>query len=90
MVNATAATLRTRIPIVTSVLPITAVATGDLGKAVNDFDRPDVLGHLVPELLLDAQAQRRAVGDRQRLPVQPVGKDRLWMTGADEIDAFVV
>ncbi len=45
------------------VLPITAVATSDLGKAVNDFDRPDVLGHLVPELLLDAQAQRRTVGD---------------------------
>jgi hypothetical protein len=33
------------------VFPITAVAIGDLGKAVNDFDRPDVLGHLVPELL---------------------------------------
>src|SRR5580704_5920218 len=85
-----AATSRTRIPIVTSVLPIAAVATGDLSKAVNDFDCPDVLGHLVPELLLDAHAQRRAIGDRQRLPVKPVGEDRLWMTGADEIDAFLV
>ena len=85
-----AATSRTRIPIVTLVLPITAVATVDLGKAVNDFDRSDVLGHFVPELLLDAHAQRCAIGDRQRRSVEPVSEDRLWMTGADEIDAFVV
>src|ERR1051326_3029501 len=66
------------------------MAVADLGKAVHNFNSPNVLGLLVAELLRDAQAQGRPVADRQSLAVKPVGEDRLLMTGPDEIDALVV
>ena len=66
-------TSRAGIPVVALVFPVATTAAGDLAEAVDQFDRPNVLGHLVAELLLDAHTQRCAVRDRQPLAVEPVG-----------------
>jgi len=51
---------------------------------IHDLDPADVFRLLVAELALDPQAQRRAVGDGQRLAVHGVGEDRLRVEGVHE------
>src|ERR1700737_3724593 len=78
------------VPLVALVFPVTAFTAGDLFEAVDQLDAHDVLGMLVSELALDAKANRRAVGDRQRLVVELVGKYGLRMVGVVHVDAFVI
>ena len=77
-------TIRSRGP------PKSRPARPEIGKALHGFDPHDVFGHLVAELPLDPQAQRRAMRDRQRLVVHVVGEDRLRMEGVLQVDALVI
>src|SRR6266550_8363998 len=78
------------VPLVSLVLPVAAFAAGDLFEAVDELDAHDVLGMLVSELTLDAKANGRAIGDRERFVVELVGKDGLWMVGVVHVDALVI
>ena len=60
------------VPLVAVVFPIAAFATSDVRKAFDQLDPHHILGVLVAELPLDAQANRCTVGNRQILAVQPV------------------
>ncbi len=66
-----------RVPSVTLVFPIAALALADPRKAVDRLDAHDELGVLVAELPFDAQTNRRAMADFQRLVVERVGQDGL-------------
>src|SRR5690606_36279727 len=52
-----------RVPIVAVILPVSPLATVDVGEAFDQFDAPHIFGHLVAELTFDADAERGAVGD---------------------------
>src|SRR4051794_1812377 len=84
------AALNPRVPFIAAVLPVAAFALRDGCQIVDEFDTPDVFGHLVAELRLDAEPERRAVLDRQRGAVHLVGKDRLRMARVAYIDALVI
>src|SRR5688500_648376 len=75
---------------VAAVLPISAAPTAYSRQAGNGFDSGQVLGMLVAELAFDPQPQRRTVTDRERLTVQAIGDDRLWMKRIDQVDALVI
>src|SRR5450432_913039 len=79
-----------RVPLVAAVFPEAAIAAAEVAVVVHRLDPHDVLGLLVAELALDAQAQRRAVRHRQRLVVHGVGQDGLRVVGVDQVDALVV
>src|SRR6202451_2242437 len=79
-----------RVPFVTAVLPETAAAARDLGEIVDRLDAHDVFGHLVAELALDPEPQRRAVPDFERLVIHLVSKDGLRMKRVDEPDRLVI
>jgi hypothetical protein len=56
-----------RIPFIAAILPKAAMATADVRKALDEFDRHYIFGHLIAELALYPDAQRRAIGTaRQR------------------------
>ena len=57
-----------RVPFITAIFPIAAAAAMQLGEALHQLDARDVLRHLVAELPLEAQPQRRAVGTVNGLP----------------------
>src|SRR5580765_4668493 len=78
------------VPLVAVVFPITALPARDLVEALHELDAQHVLRVLVTELALDAQADRRAVRDRQPLVVELIGQDRLRMEGIVHVDALVV
>src|SRR5687768_3500729 len=67
----------TAIPVVTVVLPIAALAAADRAETVDQLDPVQIFRHLVAELSLDTNPQRRAVLDGQRLAVEAVGEDGL-------------
>src|SRR5476651_1479937 len=73
------------VPGVAAVLPIAAAPAGDPREIVDRLDVHDVFRHLVAELVLDPQAQRRAVGHRQGGAVHRVGEDGLLVERIDEI-----
>src|SRR5262249_17383808 len=70
--------------------PKAAMATADVRKALDEFDRHYIFGHLIAELALYPNAQRRAMGHRQRCAVHIVGKDRLGVKGIVETNALVI
>ena len=72
------------------IFPVTAFTCGNVFVARNELNFLDVLGVLVAELRLDAEAKRRAIFDGHRSVIQFIGEDRLWMGGVDEIDTFVI
>src|ERR1700737_4252344 len=78
------------IPFVAAVFPEAALAGAELGVAVDRLDFHDVFRHLVAELAFDAEAERRAMGDRKSLAVQLIGEDRLRVEGILEAVAFVI
>src|SRR5262249_43833107 len=49
-----------------------------------------IFGHLIAELTLYPDAQRRTMGDRQRCAVHVVGENRLGMKGVVEANALVI
>jgi len=59
------------------------------GEALHQLDAHDVFRHLVAELPFEAQPQRRAVGNGQRLAVHVIGEDRLRMRSIDQVDALI-
>src|SRR5260370_23804321 len=79
-----------RVPLVAAVFPVAAAAARDVVEALHQLDRHHVLGHLVAELPLDAQAERGALGHRQRLVVHLVGPDGLLAVSVHEVDGLVV
>jgi hypothetical protein len=58
-----------RVPLITPIFPIAAAAAMQIGEALHQLDAHDVFRHLVAELPFEAQPQRRAVGNGQRLAV---------------------
>ena len=66
------------------------MATADVRKALDEFDRHYIFGHLIAELALYPDAQRRTMGDRQRCAVHVVGENRLGVKGVAEADALVI
>ena len=79
-----------RVPLVAAVLPEAAAAARDVGEAFDRLDAHHVFRHLVAELALDPQPQRRAVLDGQGREVHLVGEDGLRMKGVDEVDRLVI
>src|SRR4051794_26427764 len=78
-----------RIPfIIVAILPEAAFSVPQAGEAVARFDPHQIFGLLVAELALDAQAQRRAVGDLEVAVVERPGEDGLGMEGVDQVDAL--
>jgi hypothetical protein len=61
-----------------------------VGEALHQLDPHDVFRHLVAELPFEAQPQRRAVGNGQRLVAHVIGEDRLRMRSIDQVDALIV
>src|SRR5438270_12947329 len=61
--------LDSRIPSVAQILPIAALAPAHLPEAVDQFDAHHVFCHLVAELPLDPEPDRRPVRNRQSLVV---------------------
>src|SRR3954447_10702508 len=78
------------VPSVAQILPVAALAAANALEAVHRFDAHDVFRHLVAELALDPQPQRRAVPNRQHLAVHVVGQDGLGMERVIKVDALVV
>src|SRR5258707_6512951 len=74
------------IPFVTTVLPIAALAAGNIGKTVGNFDVMDILGLLVAKLALDPEPERRAMGHIQRLAVHCISNDGLGMKAVAQVD----
>src|ERR1700722_4210556 len=79
-----------RVPFVAAVLPEAAAAARDLGEIVDRLDAHDVLRHLVAELALDPQSQRRAVLDFERRVIHLVSQDGLRMKRVDEPYRLVI
>src|SRR5205807_9266514 len=79
-----------RVPLVAAILPVPPLPATDGREGLHQLDAHDVLGHLVAELALDAQTERRAVLDRQRAVVDLVREDGLGMERVVEVDALVV
>src|SRR6266851_1176117 len=79
-----------RVPLITAIFPIAAAAAMQIGEALHQLDAHDVFRHLVAELPLEAQPQRRAVGNGQRLAIHVIGEDRLRMHSVDQVDALIV
>lgn len=61
------------IPVVALVLPVAALAKTKVGKAIHNLDSVDILRLLVAKRSLDADTDRRPVGNRQLLAVDAVG-----------------
>src|SRR3569833_566988 len=78
-----------RVPLVALVFPVAAVAAVQLRKALHRLDAHHVVRMLVAELARDAQAHGRTVRNRQRLVVQLVGQQRLFVERVVEVDALV-
>src|SRR6516164_3389327 len=79
-----------RVPFIATIVPKAAAATADVRKAFEEFDPHYIFGHLIAERALDSEAQRRAMGHRQRCAVHIVGKDRLGVKGIVETNALVI
>src|ERR1700732_1948792 len=79
-----------RVPLITAIFPIAAVAAVQIGEALHQLDPHDVFRHLVAKLPLEAQPQRRAVGNGQWLAIHVIGEDCLRMHSVDQVDALIV
>src|SRR5208282_1497036 len=79
-----------RVPLVAAVLPEPAAPARNASEAVDRFDSHHVFGHLVAELPLDPQSERRAVLDLEGGEIHLVGQDGLGMKGVDEVDRLVI
>src|SRR5262249_47428251 len=79
-----------RVPCIAKILPISALAPTNFLETLDRLDPHEVLRHLVAKLTLNAQPQRRAVGNVQHLVIHVVGQDGLRMHCFRDIDAFVV
>src|SRR6185437_11774700 len=67
------------VPLIALVFPVAAVAVADVLERRDQVDAAQVLRHLVAELARNAQAQRRAVRNRQCLAVELPRQQRLRM-----------
>src|SRR6185437_15950655 len=79
-----------RVPLIPLILPVTALAAFDGFEGVDQVDAAQVLRHLVAQLTRYAQAQWRAVRNRQRLAVEFPRQQRLRMVRIVETQRFVV
>src|SRR5258705_6278379 len=79
-----------RVPLVAAIFPVPALALSDGVESLDELDATHVLGRLVAELALDPEAERRAVGHRQRLLVHVVRENGLLVGRVLEIDTLVV
>src|SRR3546814_1881035 len=71
------------------IFPIAALAKTSARQLVHRLDFHDVFGMLIAKLTLNAQAERRAMTNIQRLVVECEGHDRLRMQGVDQVNAFI-
>src|SRR5665647_3348153 len=78
------------VPLVAEIFPEPTASPAHHGKARYRLDALHVLGVLVAQLALDAQADRRAMRHAQRRAVHVIGEDRLRMEGVDQVDALVI
>src|SRR5690242_11282077 len=76
--------------VVEHVVPPSALALADAPKILDQLDAVDPLGHLVAVLMLDSQAQRRAVVDGERYTVHFVCNDHLRCARRLEVNHLVV
>src|SRR5262245_49971964 len=78
------------VPFVAAIFPEAAVAATNPGKPLPRLDTHYVFRHLVAELALDAEPERRAMRNWQRRAVHVVGEDSLRMEGVFETDRFII
>src|SRR5438477_7840591 len=76
--------------IMENIIAPPALSPADMLKTLNKLNAVDPFGHFVAQLISDAQPQRCAVRDRQRLPVHLVSENGLRQSGDFQIDHFVV
>src|SRR4029453_7376651 len=81
---------RIRRVVVEYVVPPAPLALADAPEVLDQLDAVDPLSHLVAELVLDPEAQGRAVLDRQWRPVHLVRKEHLRPARRLEVDDLVV
>ena len=75
------------------VLEILAEATlpfTNMAIVLHEFNRAQVLHHLVAKKCLDSETHGRSVFDGERLAIHLIGKDGLRMESVGETDAFVI
>jgi hypothetical protein len=81
---------RVRRVIVEHIVAPPALAFAKLPELRDELNAVDPLGHLVPELMLDSESQRRTVLDWKRRAVHLIGEDYLGFTCRLEIDDLVI
>src|SRR5262245_3589502 len=77
------------VPLIAAIFPEAAAAAANSGKPLHRLDTHYVFCHLVAELALDAEPERRAMRNWQRRAVHVVGEDGLRMEGVFETDRFI-
>src|SRR5262245_52558030 len=78
------------VPLIAAIFPEAAAAAANSGEPLHRLDTHHIFRHLVAELALDAEPERRTVGDRERRAVHLIGEDRLGMEGVGKSDRFVI
>jgi hypothetical protein len=71
--------LDARIAFIALIFPVLTIATANTFEVGDELNSHDVLSHLVPQLALNADPDRRAVLDGKRFAVQLIGQNRLRM-----------
>src|SRR5215471_14076821 len=78
------------VPRITKIFPIAALAAPDVLEAFDRLDTHEIFRHLVTELALDTQPQRRTMGNLEHLVVHVVGENSLRMHRFCNVDALIV
>jgi hypothetical protein len=78
------------IPLIPAIFPEAAFTALNTSVAIDGVNAHDVFGHLVAELTLHPQPQRRTMRHSQRLAIQLIGENGLGMDGIDKVDGFIV
>ena len=78
------------VPFVAAIFPEAAMAAADRRNPIHRLDAHHIFRHLVTELALDPEPERRAVRNGQRRAVHVVGENGLRMKGIHERHGLVI
>src|SRR4029078_5678588 len=78
------------VPCEAPISPEAAAPAANSGKPIHRLDTHHIFRHLVTELALDAEPERRTMRNWQRRTVHVVGEEGLRMKGVFQPDRFVI
>src|SRR6476619_3012870 len=78
------------VPLIAAIFPEAATAAANAGDPIDRLDAHHIFRHLVAELPLDPEPERRAVWNWQRRTVHLIGEDRLGMEGILKPNRLVI